>query len=84
MTDRPTEDNGRQTPRAPAMPLSEREYRTVRLDADLVKMADYVRRYRKITVGDYLAPILRAQVEADYEAAVEAEYRAFRQKYQGK
>jgi hypothetical protein len=60
------------------------DYRTVRLAADLVKRAKHVCSHRRITMAEYLTPLLRAQVEADYEVVIEAQHHALRQKNQDK
>lgn len=61
----------------------ERPDKVVRIDRDLADMVDFIimRRSkggRRMTVAQYLSPVLRAQVEADYAAEVEAQHRELR------
>lgn len=51
-----------------------------RLEEDVVEKANFVARKRskregrRITISDYLTPMVRPQVEADYAAEIEAEH----------
>ena len=46
----------------------------VRIEADLARKAARVRLYRQQTMAEYLSPILRDQIEADYREVLVAEY----------
>jgi hypothetical protein len=63
--------------------VDERPARTVRIEDDLVVMAETVRRHRRQKMTDYLSPILRAKVEADYRAVIEQQFQFLQQKKKG-
>jgi hypothetical protein len=68
------QDAQRRMGRKPAKPN-----KTVRIDEDLAKMVEFIVMRRDLTTAQYLSPMVRDQIEADYADEVEAQHREFKQ-----